>query len=111
MQVGTPLISGSTGTVQRKRSSRKRIAFPAVFLLTTFLLAISYFALVTIVNPYGQFPGERFPRMSPNSRGLKLNLLEQYQRSGPVTVLIMGSSRSMRLSPQLVEQLTGDRTL
>jgi hypothetical protein len=110
MQVGTPLISGSTGTVQRKRSSRKRISFPAVFLLTTFLLAISYFALVTIVNPYGQFPGERFPRMSPNSRGLKLKLLEQYQRSGPVTVLIMGSSRSMKLSPQLVEQLTGDRT-
>jgi hypothetical protein len=109
MQVGTP-ISGSARTVPRKHSSQKRISFPAVFLMTTFLLAISYFALVTIVNPYGQFPGERFPRMSPNTRGLKLKLLEQYRRSGPVAVLIMGSSRSMTLAPQLVEQRTGDRT-
>ena len=47
--------------------------------------------------------------MSPNSRGLKLQLLEQYQQSGPTAVLILGSSRSMKLSPQLIEQLTGDR--
>jgi hypothetical protein len=111
MQVGTPLISSSaTDNSECKNSGGKRISFPVVFLLTISLLAVSYFALVTIVNPYGQFPGERFPRISPNSRGLKLKLLEQYQRSGPVDVLIMGSSRSMKLSPQLVQQLTGDRT-
>jgi hypothetical protein len=110
MQLGTPLISSSAGTGQGRHFGRKRISFPVVFLLTTFLVAISYFALVTTINPYGYFPGERFPRMSPNSRDLKLKLLEQYQRSGPVAVLIMGSSRSMKLSPQVVEQLTGDRT-
>jgi hypothetical protein len=110
MEVGTPLISGTAGTGQCKHVGQKRISFPVVFLLTTFSIAISYLALVMIVNPYGYFPGERFPRMSPNSRDLKLKLLEQYQRSGPVQVLILGSSRSMKLSPQLVEQLTGDRT-
>jgi hypothetical protein len=110
MQVDPPIISGSAGTISRQHSSRKRISFPAVFLLTVALLAISYFALVTIVNPYGPFLGERFPRVSPNSRGLKLKLLEQYQQSGPTAVLLLGSSRSMKLSPQLIEQLTGDRT-
>jgi len=111
MQAGTPLISSSAmDKGECKHSGRKGISFPVVFLLTISLLAISYFAVVTIVNPYGQFQGERFPRISPNSRGLKLKLLEQYQRSGPVDVLITGSSRSMKLSPQLVEKLTGERT-
>ena len=110
MQVETPLTSDGAGTLSRQHSSRKRISFPVVFLLTVSLLAITYFALVTIVNPYGWFPGERFPRVSPNTRGLKLKLLENYQQSGPVAGLIMGSSRSMKLSPQLVQQLTGDRT-
>ena len=101
MPVDTSLKSGSAGALSRQHSSRNRISFPVVFLLTVASLAITYFALVTIVNPYGQFPGERFPRVSPNTRGLKLKLLEQYQQSGPVAALIMGSSRSMKLSPQL----------
>src|SRR5208282_4593410 len=108
MQVDTPLRSSNVADpVECNPSGWMRISFPVTFLLTIFLLATSYFALVTIVNPYGQFPGERFPRVSPNTRGLKLKLLEQYQQSGPTAVLIMGSSRLMKISPQLVQQLTG----
>ncbi len=47
----------------------------------------------------------------PNSRALKLDLLQKYNSAGPVELVVLGSSRSMKLSPDLLESITGERTL
>jgi hypothetical protein len=85
-------------------------SFGGTFLFTLFFAVFSYFAVVTIVNPRGVFWGQAFPEIMPNSRMLKLDLLQQYNRTGKVELVVLGSSRSTRLSPDLVQSLTGERT-
>src|ERR1700730_16093356 len=84
-------------------------SFGGTFLLTLFFVVFCYFVLVTIVNPRRVFWGRAFPEVMPNSRGLKLDLLRRYNSAGGVDLVVLGSSRSMILSPELLESLTGER--
>jgi hypothetical protein len=70
-----------------------------------------YLAVVTVVNPEEQLlsPFHIFPAVSPNSRSIKLELFQKYQAAAPVTGLIMGSSSSLRISPEILQQITGKR--
>src|SRR5260221_14717635 len=56
-------------------------SFGGTFLSTLFLVVASYFVVVTIVNPRRVFWGRAFPEVMPNSRGLKLDLLQKYNSS------------------------------
>jgi hypothetical protein len=83
-------------------------SFGGTFLFTLFFAVFSYFAVVTIVNPRGVFWGQAFPEIMPNTRMLKLDLLQQYNRTGKVggcVGLIVDE-----LSPDLVQSLTGEQT-
>jgi hypothetical protein len=46
----------------------------------------------------------------PNTRALKLDFLQKYNREGAVDMVVLGSSRSTKLSPDLLKTLTGQRT-
>ena len=85
-------------------------SFGTTFLLTCVIVLLCYFIVVTIVNPRRVFWGQAFPEIMPNSRALKLDLLKEYNRRGRVDLVVLGSSRSMRFSPNLLESLTGKRT-
>jgi hypothetical protein len=85
-------------------------SFGGTFLFTLFFTVICYFIIVTIVNPRRVFWGQSFPEIMPNSRALKLDLLQKYNAAGPVGLVVLGSSRSMKLSPDLLESITGERT-
>jgi len=85
-------------------------SFGGTFLFTLFSVVFCYFAIVTVVNPRRVFWGRAFPEVMPNSRALKLDLLEKYNRVGAVDLVVLGSSRSMKLSPDVLETLTGERT-
>lgn len=85
-------------------------SFGGTFLFTLFFTVICYFIIVTIVNPRRVFWGQSFPEIMPNSRVLKLDLLQKYNAAGPVGLVVLGSSRSMKLSPDLLESITGERT-
>lgn len=62
-------------------------------------------ALNFIVNPLGDYPLHVFTRVSTDARDTKLELLD---RAAPRTrVLILGSSRAMKISPALIERITG----
>lgn len=84
--------------------------FSSTFLFTVCFTVFCYFAMVTVVNPRGVFWGRSFPEILPNSRGLKLDLLQKYNSERPVDLVVLGSSRSMKFSPELLESLTGERS-
>jgi hypothetical protein len=84
--------------------------FGGTFLFTVFFTVFCYFIIVTIVNPRRVFWGRSFPEIMPNSRALKLDLLQKYNAARPVELVVLGSSRSMKLSPDLLESITGERT-
>jgi hypothetical protein len=84
-------------------------SFAGLFLSTVCAVLFNYFLIVTIVNPRRQFLGRAFPEIIPNSRALKLELLQQYNAAGKVEMVLLGSSRSMKISPDLLETLTGQR--
>lgn len=85
-------------------------SFSGTFLFTVFFAVLCYFVTVTIVNPRGVFWGRSFPQVMPNTRALKLDFLQKYNRDGAVDLVVLGSSRSTKLSPVLLETLTGQRT-
>ena len=85
-------------------------SFGGTFLFTLFFTVFCYFIIVTIVNPRRVFWGQSFPEIMPNSRALKLDLLQKYNAARPVELVVLGSSRSMKLSPDLLESITGERT-
>ncbi len=85
-------------------------SFGTTFLFTIVFALICYFIVATVVNPRRVFWGQIFPQVMPNTRALKLNLLGKYSRTGHVDLVVLGSSRSMRFSPDLLESLTGERT-
>jgi hypothetical protein len=55
--------------------------------------------LVIVVNPRGEFPGDRFPQPEPNYRALKLANLERYALTHHAEGVILGSSRAAKLDP------------
>lgn len=86
------------------------------FALLSLIFSVTFFILIAIFNyvidPYGynnQFTfKEDAIKMTQNARQDKLDLLEKHSDA---TSFIFGSSRAMRLSPELVTKLTGDKTL
>jgi hypothetical protein len=84
-------------------------SFGGTFLLTLVLAVFCYLAMVTVVNPRREFLGRAFPPVMPNTRARKLELLQKYKEAGPVDLVVLGSSRSMLLSPDLLESLAGQR--
>lgn len=109
-------VSGVGDDVAARPALRDRLlvnpfrTFSSTFLFTVFFTVFCYFALVTVVNPRGVFWGRSFPEILPNSRGLKLDLLQKYNSEGPVDLVVLGSSRSMKFSPELLQGLTGKRS-
>lgn len=66
--------------------------------------------LITTVDPRRYFSSSSsFPQLHPNSRRVKVEALARFQQAGPVTGLILGSSRSMLLPPQEFDRRTGLR--
>jgi hypothetical protein len=85
-------------------------SFGGTFLFVLFFVVLGYFGVVTVVNPHRVFWGHSFPEIMPNTRAVKLDLLQKYNRAGTVNLVVLGSSRSAKLSPDLLESLTGQRT-
>jgi hypothetical protein len=85
-------------------------SFGSTFLFTVFFVIFCYFVVVTVVNPHRVFWGRAFPEIMPNTRALKLDLVQKYNRVEKVDMVVLGSSRSTKLSPDLLESLTGQRT-
>src|ERR1700730_17557801 len=56
-----------------------------------------------LVNPLGYYPTHALPPITWSSRGLKLRLLSE---APPPEVLILGSSRSMKIAPRDVQRLS-----
>jgi hypothetical protein len=83
--------------------------FFKTFLATLAAMAFAYAIAAAIVNPRRELIGHRFPALQPNSRAAKLALLDSFSRGHPVDALVLGSSRSMHLPPELLSRLTGRR--
>jgi hypothetical protein len=81
--------------------------FFKTFLATLAAMAIAYAIAAAMVNPRRELIGHRFPALQPNSRAAKLALLDSFSVSHPVDALVLGSSRSMHLPPELLSRLTG----
>jgi hypothetical protein len=75
------------------------------------LAVLAYLAMVTLVNPRQQLPSpfHIFPADTLNSRAIKSGLLQKYHAEAPVTGIIMGGSTSLKMSPEVVQQITGKR--
>lgn len=81
--------------------------FFRAFLGTLTLLAAAFALAAAVVNPRRELFGTRFPALQPNSRAVKLVMLDSFAAHHPVRALILGSSRSMKLSPAQLGKLTG----
>lgn len=82
--------------------------------LTTIVVTLAVYALVAVlvvgtVNPFGSFWGDDFPTATPITRIRKTALFEARQRQAPVEGLILGASKSMKLSPARFSDATGLR--
>jgi hypothetical protein len=76
--------------------------------LIAWLLAIAalYLAAIHAADPRGEFGTGWFPRAIENARVSKLALFDAYSADAPVQGLVLGSSRSMLLSPTVLEERT-----
>ncbi|BDP43388.1 hypothetical protein DAETH_33570 (plasmid) [Deinococcus aetherius] len=75
--------------------------------LAVFVIALG--GLLWYVDPHGQFGGGRFPTVTLDARRQKMDFFRAYQRQAPVQGLILGSSRSMKLDPEVFSEKTGLR--
>lgn len=83
--------------------------FLAVVLLWCALFALLVGAAVAYVDPRGEFGRDGFPKVTLDARRQKMALFEDYHRAAPVTGLILGSSRSMKIDPHLLDAARGLR--
>jgi hypothetical protein len=83
--------------------------FFRVFLAWALGIVLVYLVLLTVIDPRRHFGGHWFPQIVPVPVHEKLPLFDRYQQAAPVTGLILGSSRSMILPPELLDRLTGLR--
>jgi len=83
--------------------------FFRVFLAWAAGLVLLYCVLLTIVDPRRHFGGHWFPQIVPVPVTEKLPRFTAYQQKTPVTGLILGSSRSMVLPPDVLDSITGLR--
>jgi hypothetical protein len=75
------------------------------------LAMLAYVAIAIVVNPRQQLfsPFHTFPAATLNSRSIKLEFFRKYNAVAPVRGLIMGSSSSLRMSPEQLQQITEKR--
>lgn len=83
--------------------------FLASVLLWCALFALLVGAAVAYVDPRGEFGRDGFPKVTLDARRQKLDLFAAYHREAPVTGLILGSSRSMKIDPSLLDGARGLR--
>ena len=79
--------------------------FSRQFILSFSILLAAVLIFNITVNPYGIYPTRWLKPLIWSDRREKLELLEKYPK--PVNLLIMGSSRMMRIDPELIDSLTG----
>lgn len=96
----TTLPQGLSTRPLSKAESRTPFLF--VFLAWLLTLTCAYLLVVSLVDPRQRFVGSVFPEIIANTRALKLRLFRSYAKPGQSTALILGSSRSMALSPALL---------
>ena len=65
---------------------------------------LGYSLAAVTVDPRGYFGTGLFPASALNSRQLKLSLFREYSRGGQIDGIILGSSRSMAVSPRLLDE-------
>jgi hypothetical protein len=87
--------------------SRER-RFLLAFFLTLVGASTAFAAFNVIVNPLGYYPCHRFRPLTWSSRETKVKLMRQAPT--PATLLILGSSRTMKIAPPAVAALTGQPT-
>jgi hypothetical protein len=75
-----------------------------MFFLTIAFGLITLATINTVVNPLGYYPTRRYPALVWSSRRVKLDLLE---RAAPAVVVVLGSSRSMKLSTMQIGERSG----
>lgn len=88
--------------LEEKQMSWKKTMFIVLstsLLLLGFVMTLNYF-----VNPLGKYASRELPTLVWTGREDKANLLEQYQNNPEV--LILGSSRTMKLDPAYIEEKT-----
>jgi len=83
--------------------------FLACFVASAAALALAYAALVRLVDPRGEFGTGIFPVVRLDARAEKMRLFEAYRSVTQPEGLILGSSRTMKLSPRMLEAETGER--
>ncbi len=74
------------------------IMLTAAFLLVG-VIAVNYF-----VNPLGKYSSREFPSLVWTARADKAQLLSEYEQEPEV--LVLGSSRSMKIDPEFIEKQT-----
>jgi hypothetical protein len=79
----------------------------ATFLITVLMLAMIYGGLAYLINPRGDFPTNLFPNLIADVRTEKRHLFQAFGRRHRIEGLILGSSRSMKLNPELFRRATG----
>lgn len=78
------------------------------FLGGCLLAAVGHFCAAYAVNPVRDFTGNTaFPAVRSDYRDEKLALLEAFAAAGPVDGIVLGSSRSMLLSGERLQELSG----
>jgi hypothetical protein len=76
--------------------------FLGFFTLVLGLLCGVYDRLIHFVDPYGEHGAGKFPVVVLDSRRAKLQLLHRYSQEGPVNGVILGSSRSLLMPPEVL---------
>lgn len=83
--------------------------FLAAFLAAAAVLAALYAGIARWVDPRGQFGSGLFPVVESDARAEKMRLFQAYATEGAPSGLILGSSRAMKVRPQVLERATGQR--
>ena len=81
----------------------------AWFLAAVCGLMLTHIALMTLIDPRGDFGTGLFPSVVYDARAQKLALFRAYRAQGPVEGLVLGSSRAMKIRPADLEARTGSR--
>ena len=81
--------------------------FLIVFVSTFLVLAGLYLAAYRLVDPDSEYGTGKFPPPLANARETKQRMFKAFAATHKVEGLILGSSRSMQLEPDLAKQLTG----
>jgi hypothetical protein len=71
-------------------------------------LLVVVFAFNAVVDPYGTLGTGLFPTVTPQDSSAKVQLLEALKQ--PPQVVVLGSSRAMRIEPSYIAQKTGLRS-